>query len=166
MSTFEKAYDVLLKAFAIVRETNPTATLTFLGEGADRKSLENLARDLQLDGSVRFRGFLGNPYSYMKQADIFISSSRYEGFSNVIVESLACRTPVVATDCPSAIREVLREGVNGWFAENENAESLAATINRAIIERRNLNGDAIRQSCESRFAIERILPQYEKQYEV
>lgn len=161
---YEKAYDILLKAFAIVRKTNPTATLTFLGEGEDRQSLENLAQDLQLNGSVYFAGFQSNPYSYMKQADIFILSSRYEGFSNVIVEALACGTPVVATDCPSANREVITEGVNGWFAENENVESLAETINRAIIERKNLNAEAMRQSCESRFAIERILPLYEKQF--
>ncbi|MDQ3041745.1 MAG: glycosyltransferase [Acidobacteriota bacterium] len=162
---YEKAYDILLKAFAIVKRTNPLATLSFFGEGDDRNALENLTRDLQLNGSVYFRGFQSNPYSYMKQADIFILSSRYEGFSNVLVESLACGTPVVATDCPSANREVIEEGVNGWFAENENVESLAETINRAIIERRNLNSVTIRRSCESRFAIEQILPQYEKQFE-
>jgi len=162
---FEKAYDILLKAFAVVREKNPTATLTILGEGEDRQSLENLARDLQLNDSVHFLGFRQNPYSYMKRANIFILSSRYEGFSNVIVEALACGTPVVATDCPSAIREVIKEGVNGWLAENENVASLAETINRAIIERKNLNAETIRQNCESRFAIERILPQYEKQFE-
>jgi glycosyltransferase involved in cell wall biosynthesis len=162
---YEKAYDILLKAFAIVKQTNPMATLSFLGEGDDRNALENLTRDLQLNGSVHFSGFLSNPYSYMKQADIFILSSRYEGFSNVLVESLACGTPVVATDCPSANREVIEEGVNGWFAENENVESLAETINRAIIERKNLNPVTIRRNCESRFAIEQILPQYEKQFE-
>jgi len=162
---YEKAYDILLKAFAVVRKTNPTATLTFLGEGEDRQSLENLTEDLQLNGSVYFPGFQSNPYSYMKQADIFILSSRYEGFSNVIAESLACGTPVVATDCPSAVREVIAEGVNGWLAENENVASLAETINRAIKEKNNLNAEAIRLDCKSRFAIEQILPQYEKQFE-
>ncbi len=161
----QKAYDILLKAFAVVRQTNPRATLSFLGEGEEANSLEKLARSLQLNGSVNFSGFQSNPYPYMKEADIFVLSSRYEGFSNVLVESLACGTPVVTTDCPSAAREVIKEGVNGWFAENENVTSLAETINRAIIERKNLNAKAIRQSCESRFAIEKILPQYEKQFE-
>jgi glycosyltransferase involved in cell wall biosynthesis len=159
---FEKAYDILLKAFAVVRTTNPTATLTFLGEGEERQSLESLARDLKLNGSVYFAGFQSNPYSYMKQADIFILSSRYEGFSNVIVESLACGTPVVATDCPSAVREVITEGANGWLAENENVASLAEKINRAIVEKSNLNAEAIRAECEKRFAIGQILPLYEK----
>lgn len=163
--SFEKAYDILLEAFAVVRETNPAATLTFLGEGDDRKSLENLARDLQLNGAVHFPGFRQNPYSYMKRADIFVLSSRYEGFSNVMVESLACGTPIVATDCPSANREVITEGVNGWFAENENAASLAETINRAITERKNLNAETIRKDCELRFALEKILPQYEKLFD-
>jgi len=160
----EKVYDNLLKAFATIQQKNKQATLSFLGDGSEKANLENLARELKIDDRVRFTGFQNNPYSYLKQADLFVSSSRYEGFSNVIVEALACGTPVVATDCPSANREVITEGVNGWFAENENIESLAETINRAIIERKNLNAEAIRQSCQSRFAIEQILPQYEKQF--
>ncbi len=162
---FQKAYDTLLRAFAVVRETNPAATLTFMGEGEDRESLERLAQELRINQYVNFPGFHKNPYSYMKKADIFVLSSRYEGFSNVMVESLACGTPVVATDCPSANREVITEGVNGWFAENENVASLADTINRAISERKSLNDAAIRQNCRSRFAIEQILPQYEEQFE-
>lgn len=161
----EKVYDNLLKAFAVARQKNEQATLTFLGDGSEKASLEKLARELKIDNQVRFIGFQSNPYSYLKQADLFVSSSRYEGFSNVIVEALACGTPVVATDCPSANREVITEGVNGWFAENENIASLAETINRATVERKNLDAKAIRQSCKARFAIEQILPQYEKQFE-
>ncbi len=78
---------------------------------------------------------------------------------------MACGTPVVATDCPSGNREVIEEGVNGWLAKNENVDSLAETINRAIIERKNLDAEAITQNCKLRFAIEQILPQYEKQFE-
>ncbi len=161
----EKVYDNLLKAFAVVRQKNEQATLTFLGDGSEKGNLEKLARELKIDDRVRFIGFQSNPYPYLKQADLFVSSSQYEGFSNVIVEALACGTPVVATDCPSANREVITEGVNGWFAENENVASLAETINRAIIERKNLDAGAMRRSCEARFAIERILPQYEEQFE-
>jgi glycosyltransferase involved in cell wall biosynthesis len=162
---FEKAHDILLKAFAIVHKINPNSTLTFLGEGEYRQFLENIAKDLKLNASVKFIGFQHNPYSYMKRADIFVLPSRYEGFSNVIVESLACGTPVVATDCPSAVREVITEGENGWLAQNENVESLAETINRAIIERKNFSAETIRQKCQLRFDIKQILPQYEKQFE-
>ena len=161
---YEKAYDILLRAFAVVRSEHQQAALTFIGKGSEQANLEKLVGELEIADSVRFVGFQSNPYPYLKQADIFVSSSRYEGFSNVMVEALACGTPVVATDCPSANHEVLVEGINGWFAENESVTSLAETIIRAIRERKNLDATTIRQSCESRFAIEQILPQYEEQF--
>lgn len=161
---YEKAFDNLLRAFVIVRREHPQAALTLIGQGSEKANLKKLAEELKLTDAVRFIGFQSNPFPYMKQADIFVLSSRYEGFSNVMVEALACGTPVVATDCPSANREVIIEGVNGWFAEDENVASLAKTINRAITERKNLKAAEIRQSCQSRFAIEQILPQYEQQF--
>ncbi len=160
-----KGYDILLPAFAKVRQQNPNVSLTILGEGEERRNLEILIDKLNLNESVRMPGFAKNPHIYAKQADVFVSSSRYEGFSNAIAESLACGTPVVATDCPSANREVITEGVNGWFAENENVASLVETINRAIIERKNLSAETIRRDCESRFALKKILPQFEKLFE-
>lgn len=162
---YEKGYEFLLKAFAKVKREHPTLSLTFIGDGNEKAALETLALNLQLEENVRFLGFQNNPFAYLKQADFFVSSSRYEGFSNVIVESLACGVPVIATDCPSANREVIEEGVNGWLAENENVESLAETIKRAIKEKENLSRERIRYSCESRFALEYILPFYEKHFE-
>ena len=157
-----KGYDLLLKAFREVRAAYPHATLTFIGEGVDRESLENLARELGLTDAVRFLGFQANPYPYLKHADLFVSSSRYEGFSNVILEALASGTPVVATDCPSGNREIITEGVNGWLAEPENIESLAATIQKALGELPSLNRGLIRAHCESSFSIRRITTLYEE----
>jgi glycosyltransferase involved in cell wall biosynthesis len=157
-----KGFDILLRAFAAARTVNPHLELTILGDGEERQSLENLKRELNLNGSVRMPGFEANPYVYLKHADAFVSSSRYEGFANVIVESLACGTPVVATDCPSANREVLVESVNGWFAETENVDSLAQAINKAVGEVKNIDRAKIRENCESRFALKQILPHYER----
>jgi glycosyltransferase involved in cell wall biosynthesis len=163
--SFEKGYDILLNAFAIVRKKNPQVRLMLIGDGDERERLENLALHLNIEHLVDFVGFSDNPYSFIKNSDIFILPSRYEGFSNVLVESLACKVPVVVTDCPSANREVVNEGINGWFAENENHQSLADTINLAISDRRNLDLNKIRELCEERFAIEKILIQYEKEIE-
>lgn len=157
-----KGYDILLPAFAKVRQQNPNVSLTILGEGEERRNLEILIDKLNLNESVRMPGFAKNPHIYAKQADVFVSSSRYEGFSNAIVESLACGTPVVATDCPSAIREVLREGENGWLAKAEDETSLTETMLKAIEETKNLDAKEIRSDCKSRFGIENILPIYEK----
>lgn len=161
---FEKAYDLLIEATALVKREIPNVTLTFVGEGGEKPKLEKLAAELGIADAVRFAGFQSNPYPFLKQADLFVLSSRYEGFSNVIVEALACGTPVVATDCPSANREVIKDGVNGWFAENENVASLAATIRRAAAEKDKINREEIRANCRSRFAIGEIMREYERQF--
>ena len=157
-----KGYDILLAAFSLVRQTETAATLTILGEGPSRPALEAQIQSLGLRDSVRLVGCDANPYSYMAQAELFVSSSRYEGFANVIGEALACGTPVVATDCPSGNREVLDNGVNGWLARSEDPESLAETISRALTACRSLDRSAIRAACESRFSVEQIVCLYEE----
>ena len=79
----------------------------------------------------------------------------------MILEALACGTPVVATDCPSGNREIIKEGVNGWLAEPENIKSLAETIRRALGELPTLSRDLIRANCESRFSVRHITTLYE-----
>src|SRR5205085_5185521 len=81
---YQKGYDLLIPAFARVLRSHPDATLTILGEGADRETLGALASRLRVDHAVRFLGFQRNPFPYFMAADLFISSSRYEGFANVI----------------------------------------------------------------------------------
>ena len=160
--SYSKGFDILLEAFAQATKTNDKIKLTIFGEGVERMRLEQLRSELGLVDSVRMPGFVKHPYRYFKQADAFVSSSRYEGFANVISESLACGTPIVATDCPSAIREVIREGENGWFAKAENSESLANTLLKAIHESKGIDRMEIRKRCHARFSVEQILPQYEK----
>lgn len=70
-------------------------------------SLQALAKELKLTDLVDFVGFKNNPYSYMKQADLFVLSSAWEGFGNVLIEAFAMGTTVVATDCPSILRKFL-----------------------------------------------------------
>lgn len=160
--TYAKACDVLLEAFKLVREQYSSAHLTFVGDGDNRQSLEALTESLGLRESINFAGFQSNPFAYVKHASLFVSSSRYEGFSNVILEALACGTPVVATDCPSGNREVIEEGVNGWLAKPEDAASLAETMARAIVEQSELDRGSIRAACESRFSVSHILKLYQK----
>jgi glycosyltransferase involved in cell wall biosynthesis len=110
---------------------------------------------------VQFLGFESNPYPAITQADLLVSASRYEGFSNAIIEAFACGTPVVATDCPSANREVLEEGLNGWLSPADDAQALAQTICRAIVELPSLERQMIKDRCEARFSARTILQHYE-----
>ncbi len=125
--TSAKDYPTLLRAFRKVRESRE-AKLTILGEGPERRKLESLCRDLGIDASVSFPGFVTNPYGYMAQADLFVVSSAWEGFGYVIAEAMACGTAVVSTDCPSGPGEIIKDGVNGLLVPVGDEKALARAI--------------------------------------
>lgn len=160
----QKGFDILLPAFAIVRQAHPTAVLTLLGDGEDKIALQDQARVLGIEDAVRFLGFQANPYLYLKHADIFVSSSRYEGFSNVIIEALACGTPVVATDCPGGNREVVQNGISGWLAPSEDGQALGTVLNCALTERGNFQASVLRDWCRERFSVDHITRLYETEF--
>jgi len=160
--SYAKGYDVLLEAVAILRSRHPGISLLILGEGEEQASLERRAKHLGVDDVVELAGFVANPYPAVLAADVFVSSSRYEGFSNAIVEALACGTPVVATDCPSANREVIEEGTDGWLCPPRgDARALATTIDRALAERGRIDAQVIRRRCAERFSATHVVATYE-----
>ena len=95
--TNQKRFDLLIKAF---HRINPSGCkLVILGEGNQRQALEKLIDELGLMDKVILPGFVDNPYPWYKKAKLFVLSSDFEGFVNVVAEALACGTPVVSTDC-------------------------------------------------------------------
>ncbi|HEV7890130.1 MAG TPA: glycosyltransferase [Pyrinomonadaceae bacterium] len=128
-----KGFAHLIDAVAEVRKTVP-AHLWIVGEGEQRAELERQAERLGLKDCVRLLGFQENPYRYMAAADVFVLSSLFEGFGNVIVEAMACGAPVVATDCPYGPREIIRDGENGLLVEPASAASLARGILRVLTD--------------------------------
>ena len=108
----QKDFATLLRAFARVRKER-AARLLLLGEGEQRPQLLALARELGLEADVQLPGFVENAAAYMARASVFVLSSAWEGFSNALVEALACGCPVVSTDCPSGPAEILRQGALG-----------------------------------------------------
>lgn len=129
--TAQKAFDVLIEAFARVRKLQP-ARLLILGEGEERPMLEELIKQLGLEQDVNLPGFHLNPYPFMAHAALFVLSSRWEGLPTVLVEAMSLRTPVVATDCPSGPREILRNGRYGQLVPVEDANVLALAIQNAL----------------------------------
>jgi len=125
--TRQKGFDTLLTAFASVRREVP-ARLVILGEGDSRATLETLREELGLADAVDLPGFTPNPYPHMARASLFVLSSRWEGFPNALVEAMALGTPVVATECPSGPREILRGGHTGPLVPVDDAEALARAI--------------------------------------
>lgn len=129
--TVQKDFCTLIRAFARVRNTRP-ARLLILGQGEEREMLEGLVRQLGLERDVSLPGFVTNPYAFMAHAALFVLSSRWEGLPTVLVEALYCGAPLIATDCPSGPREILRDGQYGRLVPVEDAACLAQTIEEAL----------------------------------
>ncbi len=105
----EKDYPTLLRAFAEVARSR-SARLVILGQGPERESLLELASRLGIEDRLDLPGFDVNPFRYMARASVFVLSSRFEGFPNVLPEAMACGAPVVSTDCRSGPSEMLEGG--------------------------------------------------------
>ena len=117
----------MIEAFALL-PGSLNAKLTILGEGALRPELEALVRKLGLQGRVAMPGFALDPYPWYRTADLFVLSSKWEGFGNVIVEALECGVPVVSTDCASGPAEILENGRIGRLVPIQDPAALSAGI--------------------------------------
>lgn len=152
----EKDFPTLVRGFSIVRK-NRNVRLMILGEGPERVELESLVQQLGMDDVAALPGFVENPLPYIANASVLVLTSLFEGLSNVIVEALACGTPVVATDCPTGPREILREGHYGKLVPVGNAEALATAIERTL---ENPPDHIFLKSAAERFSVDAIARQY------
>lgn len=152
----EKGFDLLIEALALC--DNPRLRLTILGDGPLRGHLECLARDRGVAWQVRFAGFQKNPYPYFSQADAIVLSSRFEGFPNVVLEALACGTPVIATPAPGGVSEILKYECECVLAANVTAIELAHAIQSFV---RKYPQYFASKSID-RFSVSNVVDQYEK----
>jgi len=157
-----KDFPTLLRAFALVRKQIP-ARLVILGEGEERKELENLAQELGIREHLDLPGFVENPYKYMKRATVFVLSSQWEGLPTVLVEAMACGCPVVSTDCPSGPREILEDGEYGILVPPKDPEGLARGILQVLENpgfREELSEKGKKRSLD--FTVDRAVEEYIK----
>lgn len=128
-----KDFQTLIRAVAIVRKQR-SINLVILGEGALRPQLEKLVRQLDLEAHVALPGFVENPFAWMRASSLFVLSSVSEGLPNVLIEAMACGTPVVSTDCPSGSAEILENGKWGRLVPVGDADALAQAIMATLDE--------------------------------
>ena len=151
----QKDFPTLIKAFARVRQVKP-CRLVILGSGRDRQQLNNLVKELNLEKDVAFLGFVDNPYAYIAKAAVYVLSSAWEGFGNVLVEAMAVGTPVVATDCPSGPAEILDRGKYGFLVPVGDRDKMS----EAIIQVLSGNTKTVDEAWLDRFRLENITQQY------
>jgi glycosyltransferase involved in cell wall biosynthesis len=130
--TYQKDFLCLLDAFTILRNKHP-AHLIILGEGEEKHLLEERAKILGISRDVWLPGFTENPYKYMAHADMFILSSRFEGFAIVLIEALALNLPIVSTQCPSGPDEVLNGGEYGLLVSVGDSVALAEAMIKSLL---------------------------------
>lgn len=154
--TSAKDFQTLIRAFALLRQER-AARLLILGEGEERLHLEKLVQELGLERDVVLPGFVDNPFAYMSRAAVFVLSSAWEGFGNVLVEAMACGCPVVSTDCPGGPAEILENGRYGSLVPVGDAESMAKSIMSVLALPRETQ--ALQQRAMD-FAVDKIADQY------
>lgn len=151
----EKGFDLLIDAVSLL--AGAAAQLVILGEGRLEPELRTRVQELGLEGRVHFAGFQPNPFAWFARADAFVLSSRYEGFPNVVLEALACGTPVIATPAPGGVAELLGNRPECVVAEAISAPALAGALQRW------LDGPRAKVAAHTvaPYAVQRIVSRYE-----
>jgi len=136
METNIKQFDKLIEAYVDSVLPKQNIHLVLLGEGEKKIILQNLAKQKKIEDKIHFIGYQNNPYKFMKKAKFLVLSSLNEGMPNVILEALACKTPVVAFDCPSGPGEIIIDNKNGLLVEDQNVEKLTEAIDLLVTDKK------------------------------
>ncbi len=127
----QKDFSTLIRAFAKVREKK-NVRLMMLGDGGEAEKLKNLAKELSIEEYVSWMGWVDNPLPYIKRASVCVVSSKWEGFCNVVVESMAVGTPLISTNCPSGPIETLDNGKYGELVPVGDSGAISEAILKVL----------------------------------
>lgn len=157
----EKYFPFLLKAFAALRKKEK-AKLLIIGDGTERKNLERLSQDLNIEEDILFVGYQRNPYRFIRMSDIYVHTCLFEGFANAIIEAMACGVPVVALDCNYGPRDIIRQGENGFLVPMDDERALVDAITKLLQDQR-LRDDLARRGHERAmdFSVDDMVKNYE-----
>lgn len=132
---YQKGFDLLLLAFRKIANAMPNAKLIVIGEGKERDRLQALRAELRLDDRVIFPGRAGNICDWYKRANVFVFSSRFEGFGNALVEAMGSGCACISFDCDVGPGEVIRNEVNGLLVDQDDITGLAEGMLRLFSDK-------------------------------
>ena len=158
----EKNFQFLLRAFSALRKKEK-AKLLIIGDGTERKNLERLSQDLNIEEDMLFVGYQRNPYSFIRMSDIYVHTCLFEGFANAIIEAMACGVPVVALNCNYGPRDIIRQGENGFLIPMDDEIALVDAIIE-LSHNQRLRDDLVRRGHERAgdFSVDDMVKNYEE----
>jgi glycosyltransferase involved in cell wall biosynthesis len=157
----QKGFDCLIDAFAEIAPRHADWDLVILGEGGARNGLEARVRATGLDSRVRLPGRAGNVADWYERADLFVLSSRFEGFPNALVEAMMHGVPCVSFDCETGPKDIIRHEVDGLLVPLGDVGQLVRAMDR-LIRDDELRGRLGRAAVDvkDRLAIEKVAEQW------
>jgi len=156
--TSQKGFDILISAMESIAKEHIDAHLSILGDGPLKKELKGSIFQKGLSNFISICGFRDNPYPYFYHADRFVLSSRYEGLPNVILESLALGTPVIALDNPGCLRDIVKNDKQGVLVTPCTAGRLADEMLKAY----RLGAPETKESLlPGKFLLKNVISRYE-----
>lgn len=156
-----KDFKLLIKSFGLSQSKNKLK-LVILGEGSQRNEIELLIQKLNLNNEVHLLGSVSNPYPFYKNAEMFVSSSKWEGFGNVIVEALSFGLPIIYTKYSGAPKEILKDNEYGWGISKKCPIEMSNLID-TVYNKKNYNKTVLIERAKE-FSVEKISLQYESTF--
>lgn len=160
--TFEKNHEGLIKIFKRIIEEKPNTHLNLVGDGPKRTEIEKLVRDKGLENHVSFHGFVNDPLSYIKASDVLVLPSIIEGLPGVILESMYCKTPVVAYDV-GGVSEILNSQTGSLISANDESKFANAVLQVLNTPNQNLIENA-KEQVENEYLNSQIAKRFQDAY--
>lgn len=158
-----KGLDLLIPVFYNLSRKYPDWNLVILGDGTNRHKLEEMIQNLGLQGRVFLPGNVKNVHTVLKQGDLFVLSSRTEGFPNALCEAMSCGLPVVSFDIPTGPQEIVRHGLDGLLVPMGDTKKLENALEELMVDenKRHEMGQNAREIVD-RFSIEMVMNMWEE----
>jgi len=154
-----KNFRLLIFAFYRLRKSFPEWTLHIIGEGEQRQNLENLILSLELNNKVILHGYVSNPFPMLMSSSLFVQTSIFEGFPNVLLEAMSCGLPVISTEETGYM--LIKHNVNGLLFPSGDIDQLVLQLNRLMLNnnlRESLGLEALKVRVD--YHIDKIMAQW------